>query len=427
MRSGVEKLVDHLVRRGAREQPAQGREGRGLFVRRPTPASSAGGQREPDRNGEGFAQGPRDTANMSRAQAVLAAERYFDEGRFFDDLARRVAIPTESQNPERPAELERYLESEMRRALEAHGLRLPHRCPTQGARAARSSSPSASRIAQPADRARLRPRRRDPRPTTTQWRAGPRRPGRSPSDGDRWYGRGTADNKGQHTINIAALEAVLRDARQARLQRQVADRDGRGDRLARPARALRASSKTLLAADVLIASDGPRLAPTGRRIFLGSRGALNFDLVVDAREGGHHSGNWGGLLANPGIHARARASPRSSTRRGADPRRPNGVPQQLPTSVRARSPTARSTAAPDGPTIDPDWGEPGLTPAERVFGWCALRGAGLRHRQSGDARSTRSRRAPGRTASCASSSASTRTSILPALRRHLDRARLSAW
>ncbi|MFD0448983.1 M20/M25/M40 family metallo-hydrolase [Streptomyces indonesiensis] len=29
-------------------------------------------------------------------------------------------------------------------------------------------------------------------------------------EGDRWYGRGTADNKGQHTINFAALEQVLR-------------------------------------------------------------------------------------------------------------------------------------------------------------------------------------------------------------------------
>ncbi|MGH3396754.1 MAG: M20/M25/M40 family metallo-hydrolase [Streptosporangiaceae bacterium] len=27
---------------------------------------------------------------------------------------------------------------------------------------------------------------------------------------DRWYGRGTADNKGQHSINLAALEQVLR-------------------------------------------------------------------------------------------------------------------------------------------------------------------------------------------------------------------------
>ncbi len=42
---------------------------------------------------------------------------------------------------------------------------------------------------------------------------------------------------------------------------------------------------------------------------LGCRGAVNFDLVVDLREGGHHSGNWGGLIANPGfILAHALAS-----------------------------------------------------------------------------------------------------------------------
>jgi len=28
---------------------------------------------------------------------------------------------------------------------------------------------------------------------------------------------------------------------------------------------------------------------------------MNFDLSVELRDGGHHSGNWGGLLANPGI------------------------------------------------------------------------------------------------------------------------------
>jgi len=26
----------------------------------------------------------------------------------------------------------------------------------------------------------------------------------------------------------------------------------------------------------------------------------------------------------------------------------------------------------DGPGIDADWGEPGLTPAERVYGWCSF-------------------------------------------------------
>ena len=34
---------------------------------------------------------------MSRAAAIAAAEAYFDDGRFAADLARRVAIPTESQ------------------------------------------------------------------------------------------------------------------------------------------------------------------------------------------------------------------------------------------------------------------------------------------------------------------------------------------
>ena len=38
---------------------------------------------------------------MTRAAAIAAAERYFDEGGFVADLGRRVAIPTESQVEER--------------------------------------------------------------------------------------------------------------------------------------------------------------------------------------------------------------------------------------------------------------------------------------------------------------------------------------
>ena len=40
-------------------------------------------------------------------------------------------------------------------------------------------------------------------------------------EGDRWYGRGTADNKGQHSINLAALGACCARARPARLQLEV--------------------------------------------------------------------------------------------------------------------------------------------------------------------------------------------------------------
>lgn len=55
-----------------------------------------------------------------------------------------------------------------------------------------------------------------------------------------------------------------------------------------------------LRADVLIASDGPRLAAQRPTVFLGSRGLVNFKLSLNLRDGGHHSGNWGGLLRNPG-------------------------------------------------------------------------------------------------------------------------------
>src|SRR3981081_827842 len=58
---------------------------------------------------------------MSREAAIASADAYFDSGAFKTDLARRVAIPTESQNPERVAELKRYIETEIRPALEAMG------------------------------------------------------------------------------------------------------------------------------------------------------------------------------------------------------------------------------------------------------------------------------------------------------------------
>src|SRR5262245_57602932 len=60
---------------------------------------------------------------MTRAQAVAHAERYFASGAFKTDLARRIAIPTESQNPERSGELGRYVEDEIRPTLEALGFR----------------------------------------------------------------------------------------------------------------------------------------------------------------------------------------------------------------------------------------------------------------------------------------------------------------
>jgi hypothetical protein len=62
---------------------------------------------------------------MSRESAIARAERYFDSGDLKRDLARRVAMPTESQNPERAPALIEYIETEMKPALEALGFTDP--------------------------------------------------------------------------------------------------------------------------------------------------------------------------------------------------------------------------------------------------------------------------------------------------------------
>jgi acetylornithine deacetylase/succinyl-diaminopimelate desuccinylase-like protein len=121
-----------------------------------------------------------------------------------------------------------------------------------------------------------------------------------------------------------------------------------------------------LKADVLIGSDGPRIAPGEPTIFLGARGGYPIDLFVDLREGSHHSGNWGGLLANAGI-VLAQALATITDARGAI-RVPEWRPKP-PQAVRDLLVGVEVDGGADGPKIDRDWGEPGLTPAERVFAW----------------------------------------------------------
>jgi acetylornithine deacetylase/succinyl-diaminopimelate desuccinylase-like protein len=303
---------------------------------------------------------------MSRTEAILETERYFDEGRFFADLARRVAIKTESQNPARRAELLAYLEDEMRPSLERQGLRC-----TLLANPSDQGGPFliAERIEDAALPTVLSYGHGDViRGQEGEWRAG-LNPWVLTREGDRLYGRGSADNKGQHSINLGALEAVLKT--RGRLGFNLKLLLETGEETGSPGlRQVCEQNKERFAADVFIASDGPRLQPARPTIFLGSRGALNFDLSVDLREGGHHSGNWGGLLRNPGIvlaHAIA-----SITDADGAIRVPEWRPDSLTPSVRAALADLVVEGGEDGPRIDADWGEPGLTPAERVFGWCSF-------------------------------------------------------
>lgn len=304
---------------------------------------------------------------LSRLQALAGAREYFDSGTFRTDLARRVAFRTESQVPERFAVLGHYLGDELLPSLARLGFigRLIDNPVAGGgpflvARRVEGRALPTVLIYGHGDVVRG---------YDAQWRA-PLNPWSMVVEGDRWYGRGTADNKGQHTINLGALASTLA-ARRDRLGFNVTVLIETGEEVGSPGlHALCAALREELAADVLIASDGPRVSAERPTVFLGSRGSVNFSLGLRLRDGGHHSGNWGGLLANPAIIlAHALASMVS----------PHGVllveglrPPPVPDAVRHALVDIAIGGGPDDPAVDTGWGEPGLTPAERVFAWNTL-------------------------------------------------------
>jgi acetylornithine deacetylase/succinyl-diaminopimelate desuccinylase-like protein len=302
---------------------------------------------------------------MTRAQAIAQAEQCFDSGAFRALLARRLAQPTESQNPARAPELAAYLEAEIRPAFEALGFT----CRTLTHPKALAPFLYAERIEDPALPTVLGYGHGDViRGLEKEWKEGLSPWALTEAEG-RWYGRGIADNKGQHSINMEALRLVLETRGKlgfnAKYLIEMGEETG-----SMGLRDLCEEHRALLAADLLSASDGPRLSAERPTIFLGARGSLNFDLSIDARAGGHHSGNWGGLISNPGIQlAHAISTLVSPT---GQIRIPEWVPRELPAAVRRALADCQVDGGADGPEIEPWWGEPGLSPAERVFGWCSF-------------------------------------------------------
>lgn len=241
-------------------------------------------------------------------------------------------------------------------------------------------------------------------------------PWRLHQEGDRWYGRGTADNKGQHSINLGALAAVLETRGRLGFNLKLLIETGE-ETGSVGLREVCAANRDRFRADALIASDGPRLEPGRPTLFLGARGAMNFDLEVALREGGHHSGNWGGLLANPGILL-AHALATITTAKGAI-RIPEWKPKSLPNSVRAALADCTPTGGEGAPAIDPDWGEPGLSPAEKVYGWCSFEVLAFK---TGNPENPVNAIPPKAVATCQIRSVvgTDPESFMPALRRHLD-------
>lgn len=127
------------------------------------------------------------------------------------------------------------------------------------------------------------------------WKTEPFSPVR---DGDRIYGRGSGDNKGQFLAWLAALrwwneqpdglpirvKAILEGEEEAGsrhlpefVQRNLADLD----------------------ADLCVYSDGPMLAGDQPAMLFGARGALVMEFTSTGPAQPLHSGNFGGVVANP--------------------------------------------------------------------------------------------------------------------------------
>ena len=297
---------------------------------------------------------------MSRAAAIARAYAYFDSGQFLADLTRRVAIPSTSQEPERAAALRGYLD-EIVASLGPLGftsrvLDNPVGPPFLVAERIEDAASFTVLVYGHGDTVRG---------LDDLWRGG-LSPWTLTVEGNRFYGRGTADNKGQHSVNIAALAAALAERGRLGFNAKILIEMGEEVGSTGLHELCQQHKQKWLRADLLIASDGPRVASDRPTIFLGARGGHPIDLIVDLREGGHHSGNWGGLLANPAIIL-AQAIATITDARGTI-RVPEWRPP-LPQSVRRLLSGVEVNGGGNGPVVDPDWGEPGLTPAERVYGW----------------------------------------------------------
>jgi acetylornithine deacetylase/succinyl-diaminopimelate desuccinylase-like protein len=303
---------------------------------------------------------------MSRTEAIESARQHLRSGEFIAELDRRVAYQTESQNPERRDCLRAYLEQDLRPAFSQLDFS------TRLIESPTGKSPYL--LAEYLEHPSL--------PTVLMYghgdvvdgMAGEWRnnldPWRTTTSGNRVYGRGTADNKGQHSINLSALHAV-RQARGGRLGFnakfivEMAEEIGSPD-----LRQVCESLRDELKADLFLASDGPRLSAERPTIFLGCRGGMRIHLDVKLRDGAHHSGNWGGVLANPAIILAGAIATLvdGKGRLLLDELKP----PRLSNQIRAALADVEIVPTEDEPALSANWGEEGLSAAERLYAWNTL-------------------------------------------------------
>ena len=302
----------------------------------------------------------------TRADAIERVRQHLHSGEFLGELDRRVAYQTESQNSGQGDALRAYLVENLQPAFAAldFATRLIESPTGRGPYLLAEYHEDASR------------------PTVLTYghgdvvdgMAGDWRdnlnPWRTTTKGERVYGRGTADNKGQHSINMAALRAV-RETRGGKLGFNAKFIIETGEEIGSPdLRQVCESLREELSADLFLASDGPRLSAERPTIFLGCRGGIRIHLDVNLRDGGHHSGNWGGVLANP---ATILASAIASLVDGKGRLQLEALkPPRISNQIRAALADVKVEPIEGEPALSENWGEEGLSAAERLYAWNTL-------------------------------------------------------
>src|SRR5216684_9162060 len=303
---------------------------------------------------------------MTRTDAIARARQHLHSGEFLAELDRRIASQTESQNPGRRDALRAYLVDELTpafaqldfstRLIESPSGKNPYLL------AEYRESASAPTVLMYGHGDVVDGMAGEWRYNLDPWR--------TTTIDNRVYGRGTADNKGQHIINLSALRAV-REARGGRLGFNAKFIIETGEEIGSPdLRQVCEQLRDELKADLFVASDGPRLSAERPTIFLGCRGGVRIHLDVNLREGGHHSGNWGGVLANPAT-VLANASATLVDRQGRlllDQLKP----PRLSNQIRATLADVKVEPSADEPQLSDNWGEEGLSAAERLYAWNTL-------------------------------------------------------
>ncbi len=115
----------------------------------------------------------------------------------------------------------------------------------------------------------------------------------------RMYGRGTADNKGQHLAHVLAVHAWLQAAGELPVNVKFlfeGEEEAGSIHLEQALRGL----KNAMAADLVVVSDGSFHESGRPRTSFGNRGGFYFRITVETADHDSHSGDRGGVIPNAG-------------------------------------------------------------------------------------------------------------------------------